>query len=303
MNERQLRAYKLALETGTLVQAARMMNVSAPAVSQMLTALEEELGFALFNRRQGQVSPTPHGRFFLQAAERAISSFDAAREVGQMLRRNPLGQIRVSVSPGTTLQTVPRVVAKFRKEFPDCQVSVQARTSPHTVELISHQVVDFGVVDAPFHEGKGDGVTFRSPLHCVFRAGHPLASRKTVTPVDLQNFQLVTLSEDLHSTQKLLEAFRAAGTDPKRVAECNLFASVIATALYSDLVGFAPGNKTAHAKDLAEMDKRPFEPSVFYECSVLQSEGRDLLTERECFLELLLEELSMELGPPHSDRE
>ncbi|KIC08593.1 hypothetical protein RA19_19260 [Leisingera sp. ANG-M1] len=298
MNEKQLRAFKLAIETGTLAQAARLMHVSAPAVSQMLTALEEELGFSLLHRRQGQVTPTPHGLYFLRAAEQAVSALESARETGQMLRTNPLGQIRVSVSAGMSLRIVPRVVARFRQDYPACQVSVQARTSPRTLDLVLHQVADIGIVDAPFQEGRGDGISFRIPLGCVFREDHPLAALETVTPADAAPYQLVTLSGNLKPTQSLLAAFGEAGLAPSLAAECNLFSSVIATALYSDLVGFAPGQSESHTMDLPDMAFRPFEPPVFYECTVLESEAKDLVTERKRFMQLLLEELSKEYGPP-----
>ena len=296
MNEKQLRAFKLAVETGTLAQAARMMHVSAPAVSQMLTSLEEELGFSLLHRRQGRVSPTPHGLYFLRAAEQAISSLEAARDTGQMLRTNPLGQIRVSVSAGMSLRIVPRVVAQFRQEFPTCQVSVQARTSPRTLDLVLHQVADIGIVDAPYHEGLSNGISFRIPLGCVFRADHPLAKKEVITPADTAPYQLATLSGNLQSTQSLLTAFREAGVTPNLAAECNLFSSVIATALYSDLVAFAPGKSESHPVDLPEMAFRPFEPPVHYECTVLESEAKDLVKERKRFMRLLLAELEAEYG-------
>ena len=47
------------MRAGSVTGAARMLNTSQPALSQILRHLEDELGFLLFVREKGRLKPTP----------------------------------------------------------------------------------------------------------------------------------------------------------------------------------------------------------------------------------------------------
>ena len=64
MNFRQLEAFRHVIVTGTTKEAARRMFVTQPAISRLINALEEELGFALFNRLKGRLQPSRAGMRF-----------------------------------------------------------------------------------------------------------------------------------------------------------------------------------------------------------------------------------------------
>ena len=61
---RQIEAFRGVMVTGTVTQAARMLEVSQPAVSRMISYLEREIGFKLFIRANRQLIPTDEGRAF-----------------------------------------------------------------------------------------------------------------------------------------------------------------------------------------------------------------------------------------------
>ncbi|MDN4462642.1 LysR family transcriptional regulator [Fructilactobacillus sanfranciscensis] len=50
-------ALKLVLEKQSITKAAQIMGYSQPAVSQMLTSLEQELGFPLLSKQRFLVFP------------------------------------------------------------------------------------------------------------------------------------------------------------------------------------------------------------------------------------------------------
>ena len=65
MNFRQLEAFRHVILTGTTKEAASRMFVSQPAISRLIKALEEELGFTLFKRLKVKKSTngSPDGSF------------------------------------------------------------------------------------------------------------------------------------------------------------------------------------------------------------------------------------------------
>ena len=68
MNLRQIEVFRAVMITGSVSGAARLLHVSIPAVSRLLSHTETRLGFLLFERVKGRLHATaeakhPHGVF------------------------------------------------------------------------------------------------------------------------------------------------------------------------------------------------------------------------------------------------
>ena len=59
LNIRHLRAVAAVVETGSISAAARVVNLTQPAITQGIAKLERQIGQPLFERRPGGMSPTP----------------------------------------------------------------------------------------------------------------------------------------------------------------------------------------------------------------------------------------------------
>ena len=59
MNLRQIEVFQAVMQTGSTVEAARLLHVSQPGISRMLAHIELQLGLTLFERRKGKLLPTP----------------------------------------------------------------------------------------------------------------------------------------------------------------------------------------------------------------------------------------------------
>ena len=59
MRLRHIEVFNAVMLTGSVSAAARLMNVTQPAVSRILAHAELQLGFALFQRVKGKRPPSP----------------------------------------------------------------------------------------------------------------------------------------------------------------------------------------------------------------------------------------------------
>ena len=73
MELRHLRYFIGAAETENVSRAALKLHVSQPGLSRQIRDLEQELGFALFERSAKSVRLTPAGQTFLAEARRCCS--------------------------------------------------------------------------------------------------------------------------------------------------------------------------------------------------------------------------------------
>ena len=77
LEDHKIRTFLTVVEEGSFTQAARKLGVSQPGVSSLIAALEQQLGFALFQRTPF-LSLTPAGETFLGYARRIQEAYDLA---------------------------------------------------------------------------------------------------------------------------------------------------------------------------------------------------------------------------------
>ena len=56
---RQIEVFHAVYSSGSMTNAAALLNVSQPSVSKVLAHAEQQLGYRLFDRVKGKLIPTP----------------------------------------------------------------------------------------------------------------------------------------------------------------------------------------------------------------------------------------------------
>src|SRR6201996_5932267 len=95
MNMQRLRAFQAIMESGSVTMAADELRLTQPAVSKLLKALEQEVGFPLFNRANGRLTPSPQGAAFYQRSRRILADIDALATIAQNVAEYRVGEIRL----------------------------------------------------------------------------------------------------------------------------------------------------------------------------------------------------------------
>lgn len=119
------RAFVLAVEHGTITEAAAELGVSRPTLSRQLSALEERLGLALLHRTTRQVRATPRGRRLYEELRPIIDDMDGIEARLQEERAEPVGWLRVSVPPVIAADIMPALEA-LRREHPKLRIELHA---------------------------------------------------------------------------------------------------------------------------------------------------------------------------------
>lgn len=94
LETKQLRIFKTVVEVGGFTRASQRLNLSQPAVSQHVRALEKELGVPLLPRVGKATRLTPAGEVLLQCATQVLDKLD---EVQRVLAHD--GEGRATIDP------------------------------------------------------------------------------------------------------------------------------------------------------------------------------------------------------------
>ena len=206
---RQLTVFREVMRSGSISRAARAIGRTQPAVSAVIANLEDELGFALFVREHGKLTPTPEARYFAEESEAILDRVDRTERTVHRIRRLEEGKLRIACHPAASSLFLPRLLTDFLADKDRLEVALINRSSDVIEDLVASQQYDIGFSETPAPRASIRQVDFDLECVCVMPAGDQLASATVVTPHDLDGKPMAALFEG-HTTREQTEAaFRA----------------------------------------------------------------------------------------------
>lgn len=137
----RLRSFVLAVELGSLNAAASELSYTAPAVSQHISGLEDELGCELLIRKSSGVSPTEAGAALYTRARQILDQVeDARREVREIAGHVP--RLRVGSFPTATRHILPDVLVRVRERCPGVELTLFDFEPPAGIEDVASGQLD-----------------------------------------------------------------------------------------------------------------------------------------------------------------
>jgi len=156
MNSRQLQLAVLLGEMRSFSQVAERLNISQPALSKQIIALEQDLGLKLFDRSTTPLTLTPAGEFFVQKARHLLWEEDQLIKTMERYKSGESGRLTIGISPFRSLYLMPTVIKQLKKRFPGLQVVLAEQASAQLHKGIAEGLYDFAIVNLPVDESRLD---------------------------------------------------------------------------------------------------------------------------------------------------
>ena len=207
---RQVVTFREVMRSGSISQAARTVGRTQPAVSTMIATLEDELGFKLFVREQGRLTPTPEAQFFLEECEEILNRLERTERTMSRIRSLQDGKLRIACHPASAGLFMPRLLTEFMKGRDGLQVALIMRSSVVIEDMIASQQFDIGFAETPAPRASIDQTDFDLESVCVVPADDKLASAAEITPDDLDGKPLAVFFAEHSSAVQTEAAFAAA---------------------------------------------------------------------------------------------
>lgn len=251
---RQLEYFVAVGEAGSIAAAAERSHVSPPSISAALTALEAELGVALFIRRHAHgLALTPSGRQLLAEARRILASAEGLTALASNFGGAVTGPLALGCLATFAPLILPELRRGFEAAYPSVRVSQYALDHADLIERLLSGALDLALT---YDLAVPPEIAFEPLASLTFwvllPAAHPLAARPSLAPEDLATEPMVLL--DLpHSADYFLSLFEPAGQRP-RIAERSRDMALV-RAMVANGHGFSLIN-TRSAQDQAPDGKR-----------------------------------------------
>jgi len=124
MNFGHLRTFVAIVDAGGVHRAAARLNLSQPAVSRQINALESDLGVPLFDRIGRRVQLTSDGEDLLRRARRVLAEAESLSERAGALKKGETGILRVGATPQVIESTLSGFLTRFREIYPGVEVQL-----------------------------------------------------------------------------------------------------------------------------------------------------------------------------------
>ncbi|WP_249193273.1 LysR substrate-binding domain-containing protein [Gluconobacter sphaericus] len=284
VNLRQLEILRAIVRYNTTVAAGHALGLSQPAVSNALKVMEEQVGFALFQRVNNRIFPTPETKILLAEAESIFDTHKRLESRIKDIRDNKAGQLRLIATPPVGYGVLARAIREMQIRRPRVRTFFDTRRYEEVLESIETHQAELGFI-LGFAERPGicSEVLYEGEMVCVMLPQHPLAACEIITPKDLHHHRLIAQEQETKLGAALHRAYEQMGVELTFAVEVRY--GLTACILADQGVGVAVVDPlTANSAGRFRLIQRPFSPSIPVAASAVWAENRSLTRLAKTFL-------------------
>lgn len=233
------------LDEGSVVGAARRLQLSASAMSRALARLREATGDPLLVRAGRGLVPTPRALALRERVHRVVGDAEAVLRPELRLDLASLDRtFRLRSSEGFAETFGPRLIARVAEEAPRARLWFMTKQDKDSAPLREGSVdLETGVTSRAMGPEIRTLGLFEDRFVAVVRDGHPLAKGR-LTAARYAGAAHVLVSRRGLQTGPVDEALAREGLAREAAATVGGFAAAIALARDTDLVATVPAEHT-----------------------------------------------------------
>ena len=126
----ELSFFVMLAKHANLSATARELDLTPPAVTKRLAALELRLGVRLVNRTTRRLSLTSEGETYLAYASRILAEIREMEDLVSSSSAMPRGLLRVNAPLGFGRTTLAPLMSKFAKRYPEVEIQFEITDRP-----------------------------------------------------------------------------------------------------------------------------------------------------------------------------
>ena len=284
-----------------LGRTAEFLSVSQPAVSKMLTEVENMFDLVLFERSTRGTEPTTSGEAIVRFARSVLAEYERTRDEITAVASGAAGRTRV----GSMVVAMPVLLAGavklLKQRSAQATVMVEEGDLTHLLPKLRLGELDLFVGRLEPGYAAPDLVTealFNEPMVAVVRRGHALTRKKKPNWSDLANLPCVLPPPWASLRVKIEQTFYRYGLNPPvDILETSSFLALTTFVKERDAAGFLARSVGLHFQQEGLLAVLPMEvPIDLPPIGIITMRGRRLTPSSEQLMECL--RLSAQAGQP-----
>jgi DNA-binding transcriptional LysR family regulator len=262
-----LRAFLEVAKHGSFTTAARVLNLTQPAITHHVRELEQRFGVALFERAGNRVYLAAAGE---KLAEHAHPLIEQDLRTQKAMRRFVDGlvqRVRVGSSMSVVKYVLPPLLRRLRHDHPQIEIRLKTGLTASTLQLLKEDELDLGLCAIPI---KYDADVFETVPLFVDELVAILPTERErfpeiITPTFIGRSPMIFCNKESVLCRMVTDWFKAAGQQaPNPVMEFDNV-EAIKSAVAVGLGGSIVPSTSVKKLELGQKNitVRPLSPSMF----------------------------------------
>lgn len=252
MRFRQLEIFHAVMTSGTVTKAAKKLSISQPSVTTSIQQMEDEIGFPLFSRVSGRLTPTAEARILFEEANRAHDSLVAVKGLCQRLKNGAAGHIRIAATPAICQRVLPTAITIFQQHHKSFTFDISSEHSPTILSNLDERPTAYHM-GFTFGQDSLDGISSillaEIPIFCAIprrwetKVAKAIGADKKINLASMKELPFIELYENEPLGQRARSAWLSSGASPNNVVRVH--DHHMAASLVNNAIGFAILDKLA----------------------------------------------------------
>ncbi len=182
MESARIKAFLESADRGSFKAAADELGYTPSGVSQLVAALEKELGLKLLDRSSKGVKASSEGKLLLPLARNYISQERDIMSLASEIKGVTTGNITIASYQSVAVTWLPEVVRHYKNDFPNVQIQILECVRPEIFDVLDNHEADMSFLTLTEQMAKDSSYEW-IPLAdreviAVVPEDHPMASMK-----------------------------------------------------------------------------------------------------------------------------
>ena len=144
MESARCKAFIESVDRGSFRAAAEALGYTPSAVSQLVAALERDLGLNLLVRTRRGVIITEEGKRLVPIVRSYLAREKEMYELASEMQGLSIGNLTIAAYPSVATTWLPEVVRTFQRDYPDVQFSIMEGIRYEIFKHLDDHVADMG---------------------------------------------------------------------------------------------------------------------------------------------------------------
>ena len=146
LSTRQLRYFETLAETLHFGRAARLLNISQPALSGQIAQMEALFGAALLERRPNGLTLTPEGVAVQKRVRRIMAELRDLEALANPGEGPLAGRLKLGVIASVAPYLLPPFLPRLARDFPNLEIGVRESVTATLLDELARGDIDCAVI-------------------------------------------------------------------------------------------------------------------------------------------------------------
>ncbi|MBM7624906.1 selenium metabolism-associated LysR family transcriptional regulator [Sporohalobacter salinus] len=200
------------IEKGSFSAVADKLNLTQPAVSMQIKALEDRFNTDLVLRQEKEIKLTPAGKVVYRQSKKILNAWEEAKVEVEQVKGETFDQLIIGASTIPSEYLLPDLLAKFYKRFPQVEVLIKVGDSAEVINTLKDREVDLIIVGSKPNRNQFEVVSvIEDRLVLILPPEHKLGDASQVSLADLVEERVLIREEGSGTRKAMLAGLKKAG--------------------------------------------------------------------------------------------